>query len=99
MTSQAQWMRLGFDAARMMMEAQTVMGLRLMGMAGLMPAASGENLRMVTEKQAAFAEAGIEMTRAVMRGAGPASAMEAALRPIGRTTRANSRRLTRRGRS
>ena len=89
-----QWMRLNLATAHMLSEAQTVVGLRMMGMAGLRPAAAGETVRMVTEKQAAFAEAGLAMTKALMRGAGPVAAMEAGLKPIGRTTRANSRRLS-----
>ena len=87
-------MRLQMATARIMVEAQTVIGLRLMGMAGVLPSASNENARMVTEKQAAFARAGLDASRAMAMGAGPVGAWSAALRPIGRTTRANSRRLS-----
>ena len=89
-------MRLQLATARMLTEAQTVIGLRMLGMAGVLPASGGENLRMVTEKQKAFSEAGIAATRAVMRGGTPVAAMEAALKPIGRATSANARRLGKR---
>lgn len=87
--------RLQLATARMMAEAQTVIGMRLLGMAGVLPAADNETVRMVTEKQAAFADAGVAAVGTLMRGGTPIRAMEAALQPIGRTTRANSRRLTR----
>ncbi|UWQ20946.1 antifreeze protein [Jannaschia sp. W003] len=90
-----QMMRLNLATATMLAEAQTVIGMRLMGLAGLVPASAGESVRMVTEKQAAFAEAGIAATKAMVGGANPLGAMEAALVPISRTTNANSRRLTR----
>lgn len=87
-------MRLQWATARMLTEAQTVIGLRMLGLAGVLPAAKNENLRMVTEKQRAFAEAGMAATTAMMTGAGPMGAWTAALRPIGRATRANSKRLS-----
>lgn len=92
----AEMMRLQFATARMMAEAQTVIGLRMLGMAGVLPAAKGENARMVAEKQRAFTEAGWAATRSMMTGAGPMAAWGAALTPIGRTTRANSKRLSKR---
>ena len=88
-------MRLQWATARMMAEAQTVIGLRVLGMAGVLPAAEGENARMVVEKQRAFAEAGMAAAKVWMAGGGAVGAWGAALRPIGRTTRANSRRLSR----
>ena len=88
-------MRLQMRTAQMLMEAQTVIGLRMLGMAGMMNAAPGENARMVTEKQTAFAQSGIAAFGALMAGKTPAQAYGLALTPIGRTTRANSRRLSR----
>lgn len=78
----------------MMMEAQTVIGMRMLGMAGLVPADAGENARMVTEKQAAFGKSGMAMAGALMAGKSPTYAFGRGLTPIGRTTRSNSRRLT-----
>ena len=87
--------RLQMDTAKMLVEAQTVIALRVLGMAGVLPAAKGENLRMVSEKQTAFARAWMDATTAMMTGEGTQRAYARALAPIGRTTAANSRRLTR----
>lgn len=88
-------MNLQMRTARMMAEAQTVIAMRMLGLAGILPAAKGENRRMIAEKQAAYANAGMAAAGAMMAGATPLQAWSAALSPIGRTTRANSRRLTR----
>ncbi|CUH25305.1 hypothetical protein JSE7799_00689 [Jannaschia seosinensis] len=85
--------KLQMRTAQMMLEAQTVMSLRLMGMAGILPADPGENARMVTEKQTAFAQAGLAAMGAMMAGRSPTVIYGHALTPIGRTTRANSLRL------
>lgn len=87
--------KLQMRTARMLMEAQAVIGMRLMGMAGLLPSARGETTRMVAEKQAAFSKAWMAGATAAMTGASPQAAYARALAPIGRTTRANSRRLAR----
>lgn len=87
--------RLQMRTMRMMAEAQTVIGMRMLGVAGLVPAEAGENMRMVTEKQTAFAQAGMAMAGALMAGKTAAQAYGMGLTPIGRTTRANSLRLTR----
>ena len=85
--------QLQMRTARMMIEAQNVMTLRMMGMAGLLPADPGETARMVTEKQAAFAKSGMAAMGAIMAGRSPAEVYGRALTPIGRATRSNSRRL------
>ena len=89
-------LRLQTRTARMLIEAQTVIGMRVLGMTGILPAAEGESLRMVTEKQTAFATAAIAATTALMSGKTPMQAYGLALTPIGRATRANSKRLTQR---
>lgn len=86
--------RLQMRTAQMLVEAQTVIGLRMLGMAGIMRADEGENLRMVSEKQAAFAQSGLAAAGALMAGKTIAQVYGLALTPIGRTTRANSRRLS-----
>ena len=88
-------MELGWSWSRLMVETQTVMTLRLMGMAGLWPVKPGENDRMVFEKAPAFARAQVAMTRAALGGARPDQIMAAGLKPLGRRTGANSRRLLR----
>jgi hypothetical protein len=79
----------------MMVEAQTVIALRMAGLAGLWTLAPGETARMVTEKQAAFAEAAGAVALAAMTGARPERLLDAAVGPLGRRTRANARRLGR----
>jgi hypothetical protein len=86
-------MELGWAWSRLMAETQTVMTLRLLGMAGVWPVAPGENNRMVSEKAPAFARAQLAMTRAAMRGARPDQIIAAGLKPLGRKTGSNSRRL------
>lgn len=86
---------LGLQTGVMMAEAQTVMLLRLWGMAGLWPVSPTETTRMVTEKWPAFMAAYGAAGAAAMKGHGPHRIASAALRPIARKTRANSRRLAR----
>lgn len=78
----------------MMAEAQTVVAIRVLGLWGLLPAAPGESRAMLAEKGPAFAQSAIAAGRAAAMGRGPVAVAEAALKPIGRQTRANVRRLT-----
>jgi hypothetical protein len=80
---------------RMGIESQVVIGMRMAGMMGLMAQAPGEPFRMVAEKQAAASEAAFAMARAAGRGASADRVLSAGLRPYGKRTKANSRRLTR----
>lgn len=86
--------RLWAQFARMAIEAQTVIGLRTAGMMGMTTQAPGEPFRMIAEKQAAATESLFAMAQAAGRGASAERVMSAALRPYGKRTRANSRRLT-----
>lgn len=90
-----------FDAVRpalalgwMLAEAQTVIALRLLGMAGIMPSSQDEPVRMVTEKLEAAQEAGMAVVRAYGQGARGAAVVMAGLRPVRRRTRANVKRLS-----
>jgi hypothetical protein len=56
-------MRLTHDAVMLGLEAQRVIGLRLIKLSGGDPAAQAEALRMVSEKTAALAEAGLTLAR------------------------------------
>ncbi len=78
----------------MMAEAQTVIALRTMGMVGVLPAAARENHTMIAEKGPAFAKAAIAASTAALAGKSPDEIVHAAIRPIGRQTRANVKRLT-----
>ncbi|AZQ68877.1 antifreeze protein [Silicimonas algicola] len=87
------WWGLSIRTAQMMAEAQMVMAYRMMGMAGVWPVSPSENARMMSEKIPAFISASGAATSAAMSGKRPDQILEAALRPIGLKTRANSRRL------
>jgi len=79
---------------RILAEAQTVIALRLLGMAGALPSARDEPFRMVMEKIEAAQEAGLAVARAQARGDGTAAIVMAGLRPVRRRTKSNVRRLT-----
>lgn len=85
--------RPGLLMGQMMLESQIVISLRLMGMAGVLPAARGENARMVSEKTAAMQEAGLAASRAMLTGAAMPAIALAAMTPLRRRTKANVRRL------
>ena len=90
---------LGLQTSRMLTDAQTVVVLRVWGMAGLWPVAPAESSRMVMEKWPTFLRSAGAAGAAAMKGHTPHRIAEAALRPIRIKTRANSRRLVRGGRS
>jgi hypothetical protein len=86
---------LGLRTGVMLAEAQTVILLRLWGMAGVWPVSPTESTRMVAEKWPAFLHAYAAAGTAAMKGHGPHRIAGAALGPIAKKTRANSRRLVR----
>jgi hypothetical protein len=90
-------MRLSMRTGMMLAEANMVIGMRMLGMAGMWRVQPSENRRMVAEKQAAGAEAALAMGRAVMLGGSAARVLEAGLKPVARRTKANVKRLSHRG--
>jgi len=82
------WMTLSLDSTMLAVEAQTVIGLRLMMLGGGGPAAEAEAVRMVAEKASALVEAA-----ATIATGGSAQKVVAGYR---RHVRANARRLRRR---
>lgn len=90
-------MRAGFDLARLMGEAQMVIGMRMLGMAGIWDVKPSENLRMLTEKQSAFTSMWMATANATSRGASPDAVLRAAIRPLRQKTAPNLRRLSRAG--
>lgn len=78
-------------------ESCAVVWMRSMGMAGLWNTASDENIRMVTEKQQAMMQAGLEAWAAAMAGKPPHKVVKKSMKPVRRKVRANRKRLTRRG--
>ncbi len=89
--------RLWSQMARLTIESQVVISLRMAGMMGMVAQSPGEPFRMVAEKQAAATESMFAIARAAGRGDSVDRVISAGLRPYGRRTRANSRRLTRAG--
>ncbi|KEJ96399.1 hypothetical protein SUH3_13645 [Pseudosulfitobacter pseudonitzschiae] len=87
------WMNMSM----LMMETASVMTMRMMGMAGLWSVTKSENERMVSEKSSAFLDSAAAASVATMTGKRPDEVMNAALRPLRRKTRANARRLGKRG--
>ena len=82
------WIRLTLDATMLAVEAQTVIGLRLMMLGAGGTAAHAEAHRMVAEKSRAFAEAATTLAMG-----GTAHTVVAGYR---KHVRANARRLRRR---
>ena len=85
--------KLWGDVMRMGIEAQFVMTLRTAGMMGLLPHGKSENRLMVSEKTDAVRESFGAAFRSAARGGRPDQILAAALRPYGRRTRANAKRL------
>ena len=77
----------------LMLETQTVMALRLMGMAGALPSRPDETFVMVAEKGPALARALAAGNAALIRGQRPDQIMSAAMKPLARKVRANRKRL------
>ena len=88
---------LPFDLMRITLESQAVIAMRMAGMAGLWRTGPAETARMLREKPEALADAWISAWMAGAGGARPDEVMQAALRPIGRRTRSNAKRLMRAG--
>ncbi|MCB1335837.1 MAG: antifreeze protein [Roseivivax sp.] len=79
----------------LMAEAQTVIALRTMGMAGLWPMPQGETARMVNEKPPAFVESWVAAGFAMLTMQSPGAVLQAWTRPLTRKARSNRRRLSR----
>jgi hypothetical protein len=86
--------RMALQASQIMTESQTVIALRLSGLAGLWPMAEAEAQRMVDEKLDAAAQAGHAALRVGMTGGNLTDVAMAAMRPVARRTKANVKRLT-----
>lgn len=87
----------GIAGWRMMVEAQTVIAYRMLGMAGIWATDSTENSVMISEKGPALWSAQVAATNAMLRGARPDEVFSAWVKPIGHKTRANASRLAKRG--
>lgn len=87
--------RASIEATRILAESQLVIGLRLAGMAGFWPMGRAETGRMLAEKIAAGQQSGAAALKASLAGGSLPEIALAAMQPVGRRTRANARRLTR----
>ncbi|MGO4906900.1 antifreeze protein [Pseudorhodobacter sp. W20_MBD10_FR17] len=85
------------EMSMMMIEAQSVIHMRLMGMAGLWKVCPQENSRMVTEKLEAMMQATSDAGQATLRGGSADEITAAAIAPMRNATRANSERLGKNG--
>lgn len=89
---------LGVRTAQMIAEANTVIAFPFLGLSGGWPVSPMESTRMVTEKGPAFIRSYGDAAVAAMKGKRLDQIAEAALKPIGRKTRSNAKRLSRRRR-
>ncbi|MEM6887896.1 MAG: antifreeze protein [Pseudomonadota bacterium] len=89
--------RSAMQFGMIMSEAQAVIAMRMMGMAGIWSVSPSQNTRMVTEKVHAFTKSVTTAGLVTMKGDPPARVTRAALASIRRKTRPNTRRLSSRG--
>ena len=97
MMTPAQMISLSMKTGMMLMEAQMVIAMRMMGMAGLWRVHPSENAMMSSEKVSALGQSAIATSQAIMTGKSPAFIANAALKPIARRTKSNVKRLAARG--
>lgn len=91
------YMTASVQMGQILVEAQMVIAMRLMGFGGLWRLSPGEEQRMWAEKIEAARQSGAALTGALMLGATPARAVKAAIKPVRARTKSNVRRLARRG--
>ncbi|VVT21872.1 antifreeze protein [Hoeflea sp. EC-HK425] len=75
------------------LEAQAVVGMRMLGMSGAWPVGKNENRKMLSEKPPAFSKAATAAARKAASGARPDQVLSAAVKPLAQTARANRKRL------
>ena len=88
---------LQVQAAMVLAESSAVISMRTLGMFGFWSVPNSENSRMISEKVYAATRAATLASVAAMSGARPDQITTAALKPIRQKTRANARRLVKRG--
>jgi hypothetical protein len=93
LTPHGYW-RIVLQASQILTESHTVIALRLSGMAGLWPMAEVENQRMISEKLTAATQATHAAIRTGAAGGSLSDIAMAAMKPVGRRTEANAKRLT-----
>lgn len=97
MTASNPWLRLSLNAFRLGAEANSVVALRMMKIAGGGAGAAKETQLMVSEKIQAAIEAQSQLAIGAMTGAAPHVGPAKAVALYRRKVRANRRRLLKRG--
>ncbi len=97
MTASNPWLNLSLNAFRLGAEANSVIALRLMKLAGGGPGAAAEAQLMVSEKIQAAWEVQARMATGVLTGAAAHVGPSKAVAHYRRKVRANRRRLLKRG--
>jgi len=95
-TSMDYWanaLQMGF----VMVEAQGVIAMRVMGAMGVWSVPKSENSRMLKEKVFAFVKGSTDASLAAIAGGTPDAVTAAAIKPIRKATYSNHKRLTKRG--
>jgi hypothetical protein len=95
--SQTELIRLSMQMGLMALESQRVVTMRLLGMGGMWNVAPTEDTRMVDEKSEAALASATAAGRAALQGKSAAGVALAALKPLRAKTKANAKRLTKRG--
>lgn len=90
-------MRSGIQLSALAWEAQMVVSMRMMGMAGLWSVTPSENHVMTAEKPEAFAKAASAAGKAAIAGKRSDEILNAWTRTLRRQTGSNMRRLAKRG--
>jgi len=93
------WLTLTMQAAWLSWEAQSVIALRLMRLAGGGRAAQSEATGMISEKVAAFSEAHMVAATAALGGGNAARTTKKILTIYKKKVRANKQRLSKRRRT
>ena len=88
------WFAFAYNAARLGFEAQHVITLRLMRLAGGGASGIAEGQRMVTEKMPALVEAQVGAATELAKGRRPEAAARKAIRVYKKRVGANKRRLS-----
>ncbi|WP_424973267.1 antifreeze protein [Dinoroseobacter sp. S76] len=91
------YLSTGANVWRLGFETNSVIMLRMMGMAGFWNTPFDENWRMVAEKPKVFIKSGSDGLVAAMQGKDPAQVMDASIKRLNKATNANRKRLANRG--
>lgn len=89
--------RTTLEVGMMLAEAHSVIAMRVMGWGGMWSVSGSENNRMVSEKTEAMSRSVQRATQAALSGKRPDEIVNAAVKPLRQKTRANVKRLGKRG--